>query len=145
MTTLPITPDAALARQVKATLEPFLGSYTKDGVVLRKAWLAVHASSALVSEGLDPAIVPQGLEAVFATYPSPIFQASYEMTDRGMKGAVYHEVVLKNWGTGSTTQAYEALLTEFALMTTRLGKPPRFVPAFGEVVETLTCWIPLIR
>lgn len=144
MTTLPITPNAELARQVKATLEPYLGDYLDGTTVKGKAWLAVHASSALVSEGLNPAWTVRGLEAVFATYPSPVFQASYEMTDRGMKGAIYYEIVLKSWQ-GSSSPAYEALLSEFPLMTTRLAKAPRFVPAFGEVVETLTTWVPLIR
>lgn len=130
-------PANALSLQIKAILTPFLGTFDNT----RTAWSATLSSGALVNEGLPAGTSVQGLEAVFALFPSDKNDLPEYAAD--MSGVLYYQLVLKHWGEGSTFPARQAIEAAFPLMSTRLGLRPRFSPATDISIETLTLLIPI--
>lgn len=130
-------PANALALQVKTILEPFLGKFDNT----RTAWSATLSSGALVNEGLPAGTTVSGLEAVFALYPSD--KNDLPEFAQNLSGVLYFQLVLKQWGEGSTFPARQAIEAAFPLMSTRLGLRPRFSPATDISIETLSLSIPI--
>lgn len=135
-----VVANASLANQVKTVLLPFLGQYSSSGA---KAWRAVQASGPLVNEGLSPTQVTGGCEAVLGLFPSPDYEGRYEFSEAGVMGVLHYELVLIGW-TAPTFPAYQALITEFPLLTSNAARRPRLTPGSDDFIETLTLFLPFL-